>query len=90
MWTAPRDKKRHQEPILGAIYDLRNEHSYLMHTLACVQTSLQKSSKVHFHPVGSQCTYKIRPYKNTADNKLKKKRFLCLKTLSMSNQFVLV
>ena len=34
--------------------------------------------------------YKIRPYKNTADNKLKKKRFLCLKTLSMSNQFVLV
>ena len=49
----PGDKKRHQEPILGAIYDLRNEHSYLMHTLACVQTSLQKSSKVHFHPVGS-------------------------------------
>ena len=36
----PRDKKCHQEPILGAIYDLRNEHSYLMHTLACVQTSL--------------------------------------------------
>ena len=24
----PRDKKSHQEPIPGAIYDLRNEHSY--------------------------------------------------------------
>ena len=36
----PRDKKRHQEPIPSAIYDLRNEHFYLMHTLACVQTSL--------------------------------------------------
>ena len=36
----PRDKKRHQEPIPSAIYDLRNEHFYLMHTLACVQMSL--------------------------------------------------
>ena len=37
MRSTPQDKKRHQKPIPGAIYDLRNEHSYLMHTLACAQ-----------------------------------------------------
>ena len=31
MWSTPRDETRHyQEPIPVALYDLRNEHSYLL------------------------------------------------------------
>ena len=63
----------------------------LMHAHASLYTDVpSKKFKSSFSPGRFVVYYKIRPYKNTADNKLKKKRFLCLKTLSMSNQFGLV
>ena len=40
MWSAPRDKKRHQEPIPGAIFDLRNEHSNLSYARASLCTDI--------------------------------------------------
>ena len=63
--------------------DLRNEHSYQMHTLACVQKlhfpSMVVQNLNEFISPGRFAVYKIKPYKNTTDEKLKKKHFSCLK-----------
>ena len=55
MWSTPWDKKRHQEPIPSAIYDLWKEQSYLIYAHASLCTDVpsmivQKIERVHFMP----------------------------------------